>query len=192
MYSKDLGQKLDSELGGNLEHLIFNVMQASQETYDPSYHNATKMEQDVVTLHKMGQGKILGTDEKGLFKILCAAPTEYLIQLNTMYADKYGYTLVKVLETELGGHVEKAALFMMGMKLKPYEEIAKLIKKSCAGIGTNELLLTTAIVRYQSLLKQVNIAHVELYGQTIRDRIGSECGGDYKHVLLELVDAAKV
>jgi Annexin len=192
VHNKDLGRKLDGELGGALEHLIFNVLQAAEEKYDPDFHNESKMVADVATLHKMGQGKILGTDERGLFKILCAAPTEYLTKLNTMYADKHGFTLVKVLETELGGHVEKAALFMIGMKLKPYDEVAKLIKKSCAGVGTNELLLTTAIIRYQSILKYVNLAHVELYGQTIRDRVESECGGDYKRVLLELIGAAKV
>jgi annexin A7/11 len=187
----DLGRKLDGELGGALDQLIFNVLQAAEEKYDPNYHTAAKMEADVATLHKMGQGKFLGTDEKGLFKILCAAPPEYLSKLNLMYADKHGFTLVKVLETELGGHVEKAAMFMFGMKLKPYEEVAKLIKKSCSGVGTNELLLTTAIIRYQSILKEVTLAHVELFGQTIRDRINSECGGDYKRVLLELVDAAE-
>jgi annexin A7/11 len=189
--TKDLGRKLDGELGGALDQLIFNVLQAAEEEYDPNYHTAAKMEADVATLHKMGQGKTFGTDEKGLFKILCAAPPEYLKKLNLLYAEKHGFTLVKVLETELGGHVEKAAMFMIGMKLKPYEEIAKLIKKSCAGVGTNELLLTSAIIRYQSHLKQVTLAHVELYGQTIRDRINSECGGDYKRVLLELLDAAE-
>ena len=192
LYNNDLGRKLDGELGGALEHLIFNTLQAAEEKYDPDYHNDSKMVADVAALHKMGQGKILGTDERGLFKILCSAPTEYLTKLNTLYADKHGYTLVKVLETELGGHVEKAALFMIGMKLKPYEEIAKLITKSCAGIGTNELLLTTTIIRYQSILKHVNLAHVELYGKTIRDRIDSECGGDHKRILLALIDAADV
>lgn len=190
--TKDLGRKLDGELGGELEQLIFNVLQASEETYDPEYHNQSQMAADVETLYKMGQGKTFGTDEKGLFKILCLAPSEYLQKLNLMYADKHGYTLVKVLEKELSGHVEKAAMFMIGMKLKPYEEIAKLIKTSCAGIGTNELLLTTAIIRYQKLLKNVNLAHVELYGTTIRDRIEKECGGNYKRVLLEIIDAAKI
>jgi Annexin len=188
--TKDLGRKLDGELGGALDQLIFNVLQGAEEAYDPSYHTTAKMEADVAAIYKMGQGNFVGTNEKGLFKILCASPPEYLSKLNTMYADKHGYTLVKVLEKELGGQVEKAAMFMIGMKLKPYEEIAKLFKKACAGIGTNELLLTTAVIRYQSLLKQVELAHVELYGQTIRDRIDSECGGDFKRVLLEIIGAA--
>lgn len=74
-----------------------------------------------------------GTDEKGLFKFLCSAPPEHLKKLNLIYADKYGYTLLKVMEKELGGDAGRAGLFMLGMKLKPYETIAKLIEKACKG-----------------------------------------------------------
>jgi Annexin len=179
---------LDGELGGALDQLIFNLLQAAEEVYDPQFHNDAKITQDVAALYKMGQGK-MGTDEKGLFKILCAAPPEYLKKLNLAYAEKHGYTLTKVMDKELGGHVRKAALFMMGMKLKPYEEIANMIKTSCAGIGTNELLLTTLLIRYSGVMKQVMIAHIELFGQSIRDRVNSECGGDYKKLLLEILEA---
>jgi annexin A7/11 len=185
-----LGRKLDGELGGALEQLVFNVLQAAEETYDPGFHTTEKMQEDVEKLYKMGQGK-MGTDEKGLFKLLCAAPPEYLTKLNLMYADKHGYTLVKTMEKELGGAVEKAAMFMVGMKLKPIEEVAKLIHTACAGLGTNELLLTSALIRYQGILKEVMLAHVELYGKTIRDRVNEECGGDYKLVLLEILEAAE-
>jgi annexin A7/11 len=188
--TKDLGRKLDGELGGALDQLIFNVLQAAEEVYNPQFHNDAKMVADVTALYKMGQGK-MGTDEKGLFKILCASPPEYLKKLNLLYADKHGYTLVKVLDKELGGHVRKAAMFMIGMKLKPYEEVANLIKTACAGLGTNELLLTTILIRYSGIMKQVMLAHIELFGQSIRDRVNSECGGDYKRLLLEILEAAE-
>ena len=74
-----------------------------------------------------------GTDEKGLFKFFCSAPPEHLKKLNLIYADKYGYTLLKVMEKELGGDAGRAGLFLLGMKLKPYETIAKLIEKACKG-----------------------------------------------------------
>lgn len=186
--TKDLSRKLDGELGGALDQLIFNVLQAAEEVYDPQYHNDSKMAEDIEKLYKMGTGK-WGTDEKGLFKILCASPPEYLKKLNLAYAEKHGYTLTKVLDKELGGHVRKAAMFMMGMKLKPYEEIANLIKTSCAGIGTNELLLTTILIRYTSILPQVMIAHIELFGKSIHERVASEVGGDYKKLLLQILEA---
>ena len=68
---------------------------------------------------------------------------------------------------------------MLGMKLKPFEEIAKLIDKACKGFGINKLLLTTVLIRYQSVLPQVEIAHVELFGSSMTARVKSETGGDY-------------
>lgn len=49
-------------------------------------------------------------------------------------ADKHGITLVKMLAEELSGISKEAALFMIGMKIKPYEEIAKLIEKAVRAI----------------------------------------------------------
>jgi hypothetical protein len=188
MYSKDLGRVLDAELGGDLEKLVFNVLQAAEEVYDPEFHTAAKMKKDAEQLKEMGIGS-LGTNEVGLFKILCASPPEYLKELNVVYADKFGYTLSKSLEKELNGHAQDAAMFMMGMKLKPYEEIAKLINSACKGLGTNEMMLTTALIRYQPVMKDVMLAHVELYSSTIEDGVKAETGKDYEAVLLAILNA---
>lgn len=187
-HTKDLGQALDAELGGALEKLIFNALQANEEDYDAEYHNEDKIQADVEKLYKMGQGK-LGTDEAGLFKILCASPPEYLRKVNLAYAEKYGYTLSKALEKELSGKVESAAVFLLGMKLKPMETVAELIDKACKGMGTNELLLTSILVRYQPVLAQVDAAHIMACWQSIADRVKHEAGGDYRRVLLELLGA---
>jgi hypothetical protein len=189
LFTKDLGKVLDSELGGHFEKLVFNCLQAAEEEYDDGFHNDDKTKQDAEKLYKMGQGSF-GTDEAGLFKILCASPPEYLKKLNLLYAEKYGFTLVKALETELGGDVKKAAMYMLNMKVKPYEEVARLIDTACRGFGTNELLLSCAIIRYQSIMKEVMLAHVELFGSTIEDRVKSEVGGDYERLLLAVLEAA--
>ena len=70
------------------------MLQGIEEEYDPQYHNKNKIEEDAKKLYEMGQGK-WGTNEKGLFKILCSAPPKYLKELNLYYADKYGYTYRK-------------------------------------------------------------------------------------------------
>lgn len=137
----------------------------------------------------MGEGKF-GTDEAGLFKLLCSRPNEHLEAVNQAYADKYDVTLFKVMDSELGGHSRAATLYLLGMKIKPYETVAKLIKEACKGIGTNELLLSCTIIRYQICLKEVMEAYEELYGQTLQELIKSEVGGDYRRLLNELCDAA--
>jgi len=189
MYSKDLGGVLASELSGALEQIIFNCLQGVEEEYDPEYHNEEKVKEDVDIIYACGQGKF-GTDEKNFFKKLCALPPEHLKNVNLAYAEEHGYTLLKAVEEELSGTVQDAALFMLGMKLKPYETVAALIKKACAGFGTNELLLTTCLIRYAEIMPDVDIAHIEKYEKSVRDRVKDETRGKFETVLLEIIDTA--
>jgi hypothetical protein len=188
-FTEDMGKALDKEMGGDFEKLIFTCLQATEETYDTGFHTNDKMKEDAEKLYKMGQGKF-GTDEAGLFKILCASPPEYLRKMNLLYAEKYGYTLVKAMETEFRGRTGPSAMFMLNMKVKPYEAVANLIATACKGMGTDELLLTCTIVRYQNILKEVMIAHIELFGKTVQERVESEVGGDYRRLLLMVLESA--
>jgi hypothetical protein len=133
MYDKDLGKLLASELHGDMERIVFNCLQGAEEVYNPQFHTADKAMEDAELIHSKGQGKFWGTDEKGIFKVLCAAPPQHLENINRVYADKYGYTITKAMEKELGGLLEKqvkrATMFMIGMKLKPYETAAALVKE---------------------------------------------------------------
>lgn len=126
IYEKDLGMFLNKELGGDFEKLIFNCLQGIEEGYDPDYHTDDLVSEDVAALYKMGEGKF-GTDEAGLFKLLCSRPSEHLKKVNMAYADKHDVTLFKVMDDELRRHTRDATLFLVGMKIKPYETIAKLI-----------------------------------------------------------------
>ena len=88
------------------------------------------------------------------------------------------------------GKVRDATLFLLGMKLKPYETIAELIKKACKGLGTNELLLSCTLIRYQICLKEVMAAYTELYDGSLQDLLESETGGDYRKLLIEMCNVA--
>ena len=186
-YTKDLTSLISSELSGDNWKLASACLQASEEPFDPDYHTTEKAKEDATLLWK-GKGKWFGTDEKEIFKVLVLSPPNYLDMINKLYAEIYGYTLLKAMEKQLAGNARKATLFHLKMKLQPYYAVAELIKSACAGIGTNELLLTTCIIRYQDVLGRVNLAHEELYGKSIHDRVRGECSGNYKALLLALVD----
>jgi len=188
-YETDLGTMLASELGGDFERLIFNCLQGIEEEYDEEVHTMEKAEEDAAQFYEAGQGA-WGTDEKGLFRILCAAPAEHLAHINTAYVDKYGYALSKALEKELNGTTQEAALFHLNMKLKPYATIAAEIKLACAGFGTNEFQLTSHIIRYHQVIEAANDAHKKMYEKGIADRIKSELRGDYEKLLVTIVEHA--
>ena len=190
-FEKDLGVQLSGELGGDFERLIFHCIQGSEEEMDPEFHTDEKAEADCEAFYEAGAGR-WGTDEKSLFKIIANSPPEHLATVNDLYVAKHERTLISALESELGGDVEKGAMHCVGMKLKPEETVARLIKSTCAGFGTDELGLTCAIIRYQSILPEVNNVHQDLFEKSIQDRIKHEVGGNYKKLLLAIVDFASV
>jgi hypothetical protein len=121
-------------------------------------------------------------------KIVVLSPPKYLKMVNAIYADKYGYTLMKAFEKELNKKGGDAAKFTVGMKLKPFDTIATLIKTSTKGLGTRTLLLTSCIVRYQDLMGNVYVAHEALFEKGIHKRIKDEVRGNYKDLLIGLLD----
>jgi len=185
-YETDLGVMLSSELSGDFERIVFNCLQGVEEEYDEEVHTIEKAEEDAESFYDAGQGS-WGTDETGLFRILCCSPVEHLENINASYVDKYGYSLSKAIEKELDGLDQDAAIYHLNMKLKPFETMAGQIKKACAGFGSDEFALTSHIIRFHQVLSDVNVAHEEMYEKTIIDRIESEVGGDYQKLLSTIV-----
>jgi len=188
MYSEDLTAFLNEQVDGDLWALMSSCLQAAAEEFDPDFHTEDKAVEDAEALYEAGQGKWFGTDESALFKVIALAPREHLFAINEQYAEKYGHTIVKVMEDELGGSAESAAVFTCNMRLKPYEAIAKLIKHACAGFGTDDLLLMSCIIRYQAVMYDVSLVHEELFEKSVQDRVESECSGEYEKLLLALMD----
>lgn len=189
-YNKDLISLVSSELSGDLKKLHVACLQGMEEEFDPGYHNASKANEDAETFYKKGQGKKFGTDEEALFEIICKAPPQYLQMVDDAYVNKYNVNLERALEKELRGKAKQAAMFTLGMKLKPYETVAYHIKSTCAGMGTDELGLSCAILRYQHILPRVMIEHTNHFSKTIGDRVADETSGDYEELLLEMVRVA--
>lgn len=189
-YSKDLTNLVSSELHGDIKKLALACLQGMEEDYDPGHHTASRAKDDAKTFYKKGQGKKMGTDEAALFEIICKAPPQYLKMINSAYVNAYDVNMSKALEKCLHGKCEKAAMFTLGMKLKPYETVAALIKSTCKGAGTDELGLSCAVLRYQHILQHVQVEHINLSGKTIGDRIMSETSGDYEKLLMTMVRVA--
>mmetsp|Transcript_7781 Transcript_7781/g.16218 ORF Transcript_7781/g.16218 Transcript_7781/m.16218 type:complete len:331 (-) Transcript_7781:83-1075(-) len=185
-YNEDLAILLSSELSGDLKKLALACVQGLEEEFDPSYHTESRAAEDAKLFYKAGQGR-WGTDEETIFGIICKSPPKYLKMVDSAYVEKNNVNLERALEKELSGKAKKAAIYELGMKLSPYETVAELIKQTCAGMGTDELGLSCAILRYQTILPHVMIEHTNMYSKTIQDRVQEETSGYYKDLLLEMI-----
>jgi len=184
-YDIDLSRFLADELSGDFKLIILTCLQGVEKEYDPNYHTKKRAQADAELFHKAGM-KQLEMNQK-LINIICNSPPDHLQALSNFYIDKYGYNLSKVLEEELDGIARDAAIYHVNMKLKPYEAAAAQIKKSCAGLGTDEFALTCCIVQYHKILKQVDEAHIKAYNKSISERIKDEVSGHYRHLLTKVV-----
>lgn len=189
MASLDLSNTVHGETSGDLRKMLTFSLQGLTEEFDSSIHTEEKAYEDAEIFYEAGQGS-WGTDEKNLFGLICSSPVEYLRMMDQQYSTRYGYTLEKAFDKELSGDAKKGAMFAVGMKLNPFDTIAKLIKSKCAGFGTDESGLSRCIVRYQIILPQVMESHERLFGKSLQDRISSEVSGKYKDLLLLICDKA--
>jgi len=186
LYTDDLVARVSSEVGGDLKQILVSALQAAEEDFNPDYHTEDKAVEDAEGIYKAGQGR-WGTNESKMAKIVVLSPPKYLKMVNSVYAEKYGYTLFKAFEKEMGRLGGDAALFTLGMKLKPFETIASLFKEATKGIGTNETLLTCNMIRYQDILVNVATTHEKMYEKSLTKRVKDETSGEYKSILLTLL-----
>jgi len=189
LYEEDLGNELTSELGDDFEKLVLYSLQGFEEEYDADFHTEEKAEADADAFYEAGQGS-WGTDEGEMFKLLCASPPEHLKAMDEKYQEKYECTMHKALDKELGGRLEDATQYLLGIKTNPAEEAAKIIKKACRGWGTNDFLLSSCIIRYQHILPAVAEAHESLFEKTLYERVDSETDGNYGQLLCKIVELA--
>ena len=96
MYSKDLGKLLGHELTGDMERLVFTCLQASEEAFDPLFHTKEKAVEDAAVIHTLGQGR-WGTNERGLFKIICSSPKQHLENISAYVVCHIFFLVVQLL-----------------------------------------------------------------------------------------------
>ncbi|KAG6582760.1 Annexin (Annexin) Family [Phytophthora cinnamomi] len=188
MVGKDLAVTLNSELSGDFRKVVMAVLQSSQVPYNPTVHNAAKAEEEATALYKAGQGR-LGTNEEVFIGILVKAPPDFLKMMDAVYVAKYNNNIVKAVDKEFSGDAKKSLNYLVRSTIDPYPAIAEVFEKTMKGFGTDETGLSTALVRYQSVLPHVKTAYKKLYHEELRDRISGETSGDYKKLLLEVFDA---
>ncbi|KAK1930557.1 Annexin A7 [Phytophthora citrophthora] len=188
LVGKDLAVTLNSELSGDFRKVVMAVLQSAKVPYNPAVHNAAKAEEEAIALYKAGQGR-LGTNEEVFIGILVKAPPEFLQMMDAVYVAKYNNNIAKAVDKEFSGDAKKSLNYLVRATLDPYPAIAEIFEKTMKGFGTDETGLSTALVRYQSLLPHVKAAYKRLYHEELRDRIAGETSGDYKKLLLEMYDA---
>ncbi|EGZ04896.1 hypothetical protein PHYSODRAFT_342845, partial [Phytophthora sojae] len=187
-YGEDLVKVLSGELSGDLKKVILAAMQGDVPSFDPAVHTSAKAAADADALYKAGEGK-WGTDEETFIRIVVSSPGQHLKDVDAAYSKKYKKTsIVKAIKGEFKGDAQAALLFHVRMVFEPFELLASLFESTMKGLGTDEYGLSAAVVRYHVLLPEVKTAYKKLYGKELSQRIRGDTSGEYRDLLLPIVD----
>ncbi|RLN53379.1 hypothetical protein BBP00_00009337 [Phytophthora kernoviae] len=176
------------ELSGDLKKVILTAMRGEVVAFDASVHTSAKVAADVDALYKAGEGK-WGTDEEPFIRIVVLSPSEHLRNIDAAYSKKYKKTsVIKAIKGEFKGDAQAALLYHVRMVFEPFELLADLFESTMKGLGTDEYGLSAAVVRYHVMLPQVKTAYKKLYGKELSKRIRGDTSGEYRDLLLAIVD----
>ncbi|ETV71832.1 hypothetical protein H257_12972 [Aphanomyces astaci] len=186
-FQNDLVVVVADDIGGDLKKFYLAVLNSFTQPFNPEVHTQHKAEEIAEVLYKAGEGK-WGTDEATFLNTLLSIPPQFLRAVDAAYVAKHKNNLHRAIEKEFGGDAETAILYHLNLVLDPINTIVTQFEKTMKGIGTDEYGLSAAIVRYQSILPQIAPAYKAKYGQSLRDRVYGEVSGDFRKLLIIILE----
>ena len=144
-------------------------------------------EQDCKTLKKAMEG--WGTDEAPIIDITSKRSNSDRQEILKFYKSSYGKDLIKELDSELGGYLKKTVIAMFRT---PIDYDCMELYAAMKGVGTNEDTLTEIIgSRPPAVLTEIKKRFKELYKEELETWVKDETSGDYKKLLVSLLQCCR-
>jgi annexin A7/11 len=186
MDGDELEEDLRKELSGDFANLMVAVCQASR--HEDESVDEDRAKQDAQKLMEAGELK-LGTDESTFIAVLVRNSYAQLNAVAAAYETISSKKLVDAIEAELSGDLLYAAKTILGIAKNKDEYFAQLLQSTMAGLGTDDkTLISVVVLRSEIDLGNIMQAYENLYGKTLAAAIEEETSGDYKKLLLDIID----
>jgi len=185
-FDENLEERIKSECTGDYGKLLVSLMQCCRNEDNDVDDDA--VEGDVNALYDAGEGK-WGTDEEAFNRIFAMKNSHHLREMNALYMKKHGKNLLEVVDSEFSGDVKRLLKTVLHSHINPADYFANRIYKACKGFGTNDsILIRSLVVMDEAYMGEIKKIYQSKFGMTLRDQINDEVSGDYKNMLLALVD----
>ncbi|XP_028667710.1 annexin A13-like isoform X1 [Erpetoichthys calabaricus] len=185
LFERDLEADIESDTSGDVRNLLLTLLQADRdEGFDVDEDLA---EADATALFEAGEG-CFGTDESTFTHILAKRNYLQLQATFKVYESLSGTDIKDAIKSESSGTLKDCYITLVRCAKNLQLYFARCLKRAMKGAGTDEDTLIRIIVgRSEIDLETIKDMYSEKYDVTLRDAISSECGGDFKKVILEIL-----
>lgn len=189
-FGNTLEADLDSDTAGYFGRLMISLVTGGRDEDDSVDDEAA--EADAQELYDAGEAQ-LGTEESVFNKVLCRRHFNQLNRIFEIYAEKNGRTVQEAVESEIGGDTQNGYLALVNIAQNKPRFFAKKLDNAMRGLGTSDddlirLIVTRSEVDMQEIYTEYYYMQPEDDRRTLRDAVDSECSGDYKKMLLALLN----
>ena len=185
LYKKDLIKWVESETSGSFRKLLVSLLQGNRS--ENQMPDPNQCQQDAQALIRAGVGR-WGTDEATFNKIFALRSAYELRMISEFYEKQTGKTLIKSIDSEFSGDIQKLLEAVVKGLFDPSEYFAHRVHQALKGAGTKDKkLMRILITRDEIDMPQIRAAYQKLYGRDMVGDIRSDTSGDYKAILHELV-----
>jgi len=175
-----------SETGGHLKRIFISLLQGQRN--EGTQVDSLKAKEDAKRLFEAGE-KQFGTDESEFNRVFATASKAHIRAVLEEYRTFSSYDLEKVVRKEMSGALEDAFVALIQNARDPCTFFAHRLQKAMAGAGTNDAdLIRVIVTQSEKDMEGIKAAYVKLYGKTLAKALEGECSGDYKRMLLSLID----
>ncbi|XP_073720066.1 annexin A13 [Misgurnus anguillicaudatus] len=185
VHDRDLEADIEGDTSGEVRRLLTLLLEGNRdESYDVDEALA---EQDAVSMFEAGEG-CFGTDESTFSYILA---TRNYLQLQVTfkaYEAISGTEILDAIDNETSGTLKDCYTTLVRCAKNPQLFFARRLNDAMKGAGTDEDTLIRIIVcRSEIDLETIKDMYLEKYDVSLKDAICSECGGDFKRLLLAIL-----
>uniref|UniRef100_A0A671VBI2 Annexin n=1 Tax=Sparus aurata TaxID=8175 RepID=A0A671VBI2_SPAAU len=185
VHERELDADIEDDTSGDVRNLLMSLLQASRdEGYEVDEDLA---QQDATSLFEAGEGRF-GTDESTFTYILTHRNYMQLQATFKAYESLSGTDILDTIDSEATGTLKECYITLVRCAKNPQLYFARRLNAAMKGAGTDEDTLIRIIVgRSEIDLETVKDMYLEKYDVTLKDALDSECGGDFKRLLIEIL-----
>ncbi|XP_033738018.1 annexin A4-like [Pecten maximus] len=189
-FEASLEEHLDCDTSGYFGRLMISLVTGGRDEDEDV--NEYEAKADASELYEAG-ANAWGTEESKFNQILCRRHFNHLKRVFEIYAENNDQNVRDAISSEFSGNIKSGYLALVDIAENKPLFFAKRLDYAMRGLGTSDddlirLIVSRSEVDMQEICTEYYFMQPEDDRRILREAVESECGGDYKNMLLTILN----